>query len=149
VRIWLRNLPFLAASALFALGLARTLDAASGTRPSRRRLVIATVVVATVMRQAVVLGAQLASLAAQVGRPAWVVLLAMPHGLIEFTGVFLPFGALVDGLGRSADAERQRRIVLASVVGAAVLLLAATVEALFTPHVLHALQAAARAQPAR
>lgn len=144
-RIWSRNLPFLAASALFSLGLARSARGSTrggeerGLVFSRRRLVVALLAAATIGRQAVVLGGQLASLAAQVGRPAWMVLVCMPHGLFEFTGVFLPFGALIDGLRHPGGVSLERRIVLSAVLGVAVLLLAATIEALFTPHVLSAL----------
>lgn len=75
---------------------------------------------------------RMTALAGAIGTsPQRLMLLALPHGVLEFTAFALPLAAYGIGLNAASTTSLARRVLAAGLVGVAVLVAAAAVEASF------------------
>ncbi len=107
------------------------------------RIAIGFVVLATTFSltaQAVVLGGETAAVAAHLGTsPGVLLVVLLPHALIELTALFLPLAAWIIASRRSDWDQLLAATVVTVAIAVPMLLVAALLEVYISPHVMHAL----------
>jgi hypothetical protein len=152
--IFLHNLMVLALHAMacvagFIAGSSLPMQAESHTGLSRTihkhggRLAIIFVIAATTFSlsaQSLVLGGETASVAAKLHTsPGTLLLVLMPHALIELTALFLPLAAWIIASRRGEWDQLLAATLVTVAVALPMLLVAAVIEVWVSPHVLQAL----------
>jgi hypothetical protein len=128
------NLPWLAGMAVLAWPLARFWSSKS----SERRILVArgvyaAVTLATLIALWWIISSQAADLAQTVSS-RWVLFLALPHGPIEFAGLFLPLVAALDC--RRRETPPGRSVLSALALALPLVVLAALIEVYVSPELL-------------
>ena len=107
------------------------------------RIAIGFVVLATTFSlsaQAIVLGGETAAVAARLGTsPGVLLVVLLPHALIELTALFLPLAAWIIASRRGDWDQLLAATVVTVAIALPMLVVAALIEVYISPHVMHAL----------
>ncbi len=107
------------------------------------RIAIAFVVLATTFSlsaQAIVLGGEAAAVAARLSTsPGVLLVVLLPHAIIELTALFLPLAAWIIASRRGDWDQLLAATVVTVAIALPMLVLAALIEVYISPHVMHAL----------